>query len=146
MKNAMNLKAVGLLVLFSLISLWTYAQSLTVKGVVKDSNGESIIGANVLEKGTTNGTITDLDGNFTLKVSGKDAILQVSFVGFRSEEMPVGGKTTFNITLQEDSKALEEVVVIGYGSARRSDVTGSIASVDGDKLREMPATNVTYAL
>lgn len=92
MKNAMNLKAVGLLVLFSLISLWTYAQSLTVKGVVKDSNGESIIGANVLEKGTTNGTITDLDGNFTLKVSGKDAILQVSFVGFRSEEMPVGGK------------------------------------------------------
>lgn len=70
----------------------------------------------------------------------------VSFVGYKNEEIPVAGKSSLKITLKEDSKALEEVVVIGYGSARKSDVTGSIASVGGEKLREMPATNITYAL
>ena len=141
----MNFRPVGLMLLFCLIPLWAFAQSVMVKGVVKDTSGEAIIGASVLEKGTTNGTITDFDGNFALNVS-KNAVLVVSFVGYKNEEIPVAGKSSLKITLKEDSKALEEVVVIGYGSARKSDVTGSIASVGGEKLREMPATNITYAL
>ena len=145
MKNAMNFRPVGLMLLFCLIPLWAFAQSVMVKGVVKDTSGEAIIGASVLEKGTTNGTITDFDGNFALNVS-KNAVLVVSFVGYKNEEISVAGKSSLKITLKEDSKALEEVVVIGYGSARKSDVTGSIASVGGEKLREMPATNITYAL
>ena len=145
MKNAMNFRPVGLMLLFCLIPLWAFAQSVMVKGVVKDTSGEAIIGASVLEKGTTNGTITDFDGNFALNVS-KNAVLVVSFVGYKNEEIPVAGKSSLKITLKEDSKALEEVVVIGYGSTRKSDVTGSIASVGGEKLREMPATNITYAL
>ena len=145
MKNAMNFRPVGLMLLFCLIPLWAFAQSVMVKGVVKDTSGEAIIGASVLEKGTTNGTITDFDGNFALNVS-KNAVLVVSFVGYKNEEIPVAGQSSLKITLKEDSKALEEVVVIGYGSARKSDVTGSIASVGGEKLREMPATNITYAL
>ena len=88
-----------------------------VKGVVKDTSGEAIIGASVLEKGTTNGTITDFDGNFALNVS-KNAVLVVSFVGYKNEKSG-SGKSSLKITLKEDSKALEEVVVIGYGSARK---------------------------
>lgn len=121
------------------------AQSRTVKGVVKDAAGEPIIGASVLQKGSTNGIITDLDGNFALQISG-DPVLVVSYVGYVSQEIPTRGKSTLKIVMKEDSKALEEVVVIGYGTARRSDVTGSIASVQSDKLREVPATNITYAL
>ena len=110
MKNAMNFRPVGLMLLFCLIPLWAFAQSVMVKGVVKDTSGEAIIGASVLEKGTTNGTITDFDGNFALNVS-KNAVLVVSFVGYKNEEIPVAGKSSLKITLKEDSKALEEVVV-----------------------------------
>lgn len=146
MKNTNHyFKSIGLLLLFCLIPLWSIAQNITVKGVVKDNFGESIIGANVTEKGTTNGMITDLDGNFSLTVQ-KNATLVISYIGYVTQEIAVKGNTQFNIILKEDSKALEEVVVIGYGTARKSDVTGSIASVGGDKLREMPATNITYAL
>lgn len=146
MKNTNHyFKPIGLLLLFCLIPLWSIAQNITVKGVVKDNFGESIIGANVTEKGTTNGMITDLDGNFSLTVQ-KNATLVISYIGYVTQEIAVKGNTQFNIILKEDSKALEEVVVIGYGTARKSDVTGSIASVGGDKLREMPATNITYAL
>ena len=116
-----------------------------VKGIVKDNFGEPVIGANVTEKGTTNGMITDLDGNFSLTVQ-KNATLVISYIGYVTQEIAIKGNTNLNITLKEDSKALEEVVVIGYGTARKSDVTGSIASVGGDKLQEMPSTNITYAL
>ncbi len=145
MKNYMNFKPMGLIILLCLIPLWASAQGTTVEGIVKDAGGEPIIGASVLEKGTTNGTITDFDGNFTLNV-GPKATLVISYIGYQTQEVAVAGKKTLTITLKEDSKALEEVVVIGYGSARKSDVTGSIASMGGDKLREVPATNITYAL
>ncbi|GAA6336506.1 TonB-dependent receptor [Bacteroides stercoris] len=112
---------------------------------MKDNLGESVIGANVTEKGTTNGMITDLDGNFSLTVQ-KNATLVISYIGYVTQEIAIKGNTNLNIILKEDSKALEEVVVIGYGTARKSDVTGSIASVGGDKLQEMPSTNITYAL
>ena len=133
MKNAMNFRPVGLMLLFCLIPLWAFAQSVMVKGVVKDTSGEAIIGASVLEKGTTNGTITDFDGNFALNVS-KNAVLVVSFVGYKNEEISVAGKSSLKITLKEDSKALEEVVVIGYGTQRKGDVTSSVASVKADNF------------
>lgn len=134
-----------LLLLLCLIPLCSIAQNITVKGIVKDNLGESVIGANVTEKGTTNGMITDLDGNFSLTVQ-KNATLVISYIGYVTQEIAIKGNTNLNIILKEDSKALEEVVVIGYGTARKSDVTGSIASVGGDKLQEMPSTNITYAL
>lgn len=138
-------RPLGLLLLLCLIPLCSIAQNITVKGIVKDNLGESVIGANVTEKGTTNGMITDLDGNFSLTVK-KNATLVISYIGYVTQEIAIKGNTNLNIILKEDSKALEEVVVIGYGTARKSDVTGSIASVGGDKLQEMPSTNITYAL
>lgn len=145
MKSANYCKPLCLLFLLCLIPLWAFSQNITVKGIVKDGTGEAIIGASVVEKGTTNGIITDFDGNFQLSVPS-NATLSISFVGFKSQDIPVNGQTSFNIVLKEDTEVLEEVVVIGYGTARKSDVTGSIASVGGDKLREVPATNITYAL
>ena len=138
-------RPLGLLLLLCLIPLCSIAQNIMVKGIVKDNFGERVIGANVTEKGTTNGMITDLDGNFSLTVQ-KNATLVISYIGYVTQEIAIKGNTNLNITLKEDSKALEEVVVIGYGTARKSDVTGSIASVGGDKLQEMPSTNITYAL
>ncbi|WP_288179923.1 carboxypeptidase-like regulatory domain-containing protein, partial [Bacteroides sp. CAG:633] len=90
-----------------------WAQTKQVSGVVTDGTGETVIGASVLEKGTTNGTITDLDGKFILTVN-ENAVLQISYVGYTTQEVPVKGKTSFNITLKEDSEMLEEVVVVGY--------------------------------
>lgn len=144
-KNTTCFKPLKLLVLFCIIPLWTFGQSITIKGVVRDASGEPVIGASVVEQGTSNGIITDLDGNFELKVAS-NAILSITFVGFESQEISVSGKTSFNIILKEDNKVLDEVVVIGYGTARQSDVTGSIASVHGETLREIPASNITYAL
>lgn len=145
MKSEFCFKSLKLLFLLCMVPLWAFGQSITVKGVVKDTAGEPVIGASVVEKGTTNGIITDFDGNFELKVSS-NAVLSITFVGYQSQEIPVNGKTSFNVTLKEDTELLDEVVVIGYGTARSSDVTGSISSMCGDKLREVPATNITYAL
>lgn len=105
-----------------------------ITGVVKDANGEPVIGANIVVKGTTNGTITDMDGNFVLDVPA-GAILHVSYIGYSDKEIPVGNQTVLTVSLAEDSRALEEVVVIGYGTARKIDLTGSTSSLGGDKLR-----------
>lgn len=145
MKNTFCLKLLGLLFMFCFIPLWVLAQKVSIQGTVKDKVGESVIGASVVEKGTTNGTITDFDGNFALEVPA-NATLVISYIGYKTQEIPVAGKKKIQIILKEDTETLDEVVVIGYGSARKSDVTGSIASVGGDKLREVPATNITYAL
>lgn len=145
MKNTFCLKPLGLLFMFCFIPLWVLAQKVFIQGTVKDKVGESVIGASVVEKGTTNGTITDFDGNFALEVPA-NATLVISYIGYKTQEIPVAGKKKIQIILKEDTETLDEVVVIGYGSARKSDVTGSIASVGGDKLREVPATNITYAL
>ena len=111
MKNTIPLRSLGLLCLLCLIPLWAFAQKVSVKGVVKDATGESVIGASVIEKGTTNGTITDFDGNFVLSVA-KDATLSISFVGYQTQEVSVSGKTSFNIILKEDTEILDEVVVV----------------------------------
>lgn len=110
----------------------TVLQQKAISGKVVDSKGESIIGANVMEKGTTNGTITDFDGKFSLNVSAK-AILQVSYIGYKSQEIPVSQlKAGAVITLKEDTEVMDEVVVIGYGTQRKGDVTSAIASVKAE--------------
>ena len=145
---ASKMKSMRYVLLFfaAMISLSVSAQNVTVKGTVKDNTGETVIGASVVEKGnTTNGAITDLDGNFTLTVPS-DATLVFSYIGMKTQEVAVKGRTILNITMDNDSQALEEVVVIGYGSVRRKDLTGSVATVDADVLTAVPVASATEAL
>ena len=109
-------------------------QGKKVTGVVVDATGEPVIGANVVVKGTTNGTITDFDGNYTIEGVSASDVLVFSYIGYLSQEITVGNQAAINVTLSEDSQALEEVVVVGYGVMRKSDVTGSIGVAKGDDL------------
>ena len=120
-----------------------YAQNTTVKGVVRDAMGPTA-GATVVQKGTNNGTITDLDGNFTINVPS-NAVLVISFVGLDTQEIPVAGKKFIEVTLSGNEE-LEEVVVVGYGTQKKSDITGSVASVDKARLSKLPVTNVLQAV
>jgi TonB-linked SusC/RagA family outer membrane protein len=112
-------------------------QTKAVTGTIVDEAGEPIIGAGVVEKGTTNGTVSDLDGKFSINVSDNNAVLVVSYIGYIQQEIPVAGKTIINITLAENTQALDEVVVVGYGTMRKSDVTGSISNVKGDEMTKV---------
>ena len=118
----------------------------TVKGTVKDASGDPVIGANVLEKGTNNGTITDFEGNYTLTNVKANATLVFSYIGYVSQEIKVNGQTTINATIQEDSKNLEEVVVIGYGAVKKKDLTGSVASVSTSDLAKVAGANALSAM
>lgn len=122
-------------------------QQRSVSGKVIDSSGLGLPGVSVVIKGTTNGTITGNDGSYSISNVLTNAILQFSFVGMKSQEIAVGGKTTINVTLAEDAIGLEEVVAVGYGTVKKSDITGSIASVSSDKLLQVKAiSNVAQAL
>lgn len=116
-----------------------------IKGTVVDANNEPIIGANVIVKGTTNGVITDIDGNFALQVS-ENAILQVSFIGYISQEIKVTKKEDYTIQLAEDAKVLDEVVVVGYGTMKKKDLTGAVASVKMDDTPVATISTVSHAL
>lgn len=123
----------------------SYAQSpdkMTVAGCVKDAAGDFLIGATVQVKGISGGTITDIDGNYILKDVPRTATLVFSYVGMQNKEVPVNGKSTINVTLLDDALQLEQVVVIGYGSVKKSDVTGSVTSVKTEALKEIPANSV----
>lgn len=123
----------------------SYAQSpdkITVAGCVKDAAGDFLIGATVQVKGISGGTITDIDGNYILKYVPRTATLVFSYVGMQNKEVPVNGKSTINVTLLDDALQLEQVVVIGYGSVKKSDVTGSVTSVKTEALKEIPANSV----
>lgn len=122
-----------------------FSQTIKVRGTVVDATGMSIIGASVLEKGTTNGVITDIDGNFELSVSA-NGTLQISYVGFQTQEIPVNNQTVFKVTLKEDAEVLDEVIVVGYGTMKKSDMTGAISSVDVDELTKRTTTNPAEAL
>lgn len=118
----------------------------SITGKIIDANKEPVIGVNVIVKGQSSiGTITDIDGNFTLNVP-ENSTLQVSYIGYNTQEVPVEGKTTFNIVLKEDTKTLDEVVVVGYGTMKKSDITGSVASVKVDDLKEGVSTSVDQML
>ena len=120
-------------------------ESIIVQGKVVDKNGEPLIGVNILEIGTTNGTITDFDGNFVLNVES-NASLKISYIGYKEINLPVNGKKQLNVTLQEDSQALEEVVVIGYGAVRKADLAGSVAVVDNKSFKDQPIKRTADAL
>lgn len=116
------------------VSAMVVQQGKKVTGVVVDATGEPVIGANVVVKGTTNGTITDFDGNYTIEGVSASDVLVFSYIGYLSQEITVGNQAAINVTLSEDSQALDEVVVVGYGVMRKSDVTGSIGVAKGDEL------------
>ena len=120
-------------------------QSISVTGTVVDQNGEPLMGVNVIEKGTTNGTMTDMDGRFTLSVPG-NATLQISYIGYTTEEVVVNNQTKLNITLKEDSQNLDELVVVGYGVVRKADLAGSVAVLDSKNFKDQPIVQVSDAL
>lgn len=124
------------------------AQSLTVTGKVIDAEGLEVIGANITLKGASGvGSISDLSGNYRLKVdNAAKAILVFSYIGMKTQEVLVKGKAVINVTLQSDAKALDEVVVVGYGTSKRSDLTGSVVSVKSEDLMKMPTSDVAQAL
>ena len=124
----------------------TQQQELTVSGKVLDKAGEPIPGVSILVKGTMNGVITDINGSYTLANVPQDATLVFSFVGMKSQDVLVAGKTIINVVLEEESIGLDEVVAIGYGTVKRADVTGAVASVKGEKLASNPVPNVAQAM
>lgn len=121
-------------------------QAKIITGNIVDQNGDPVIGANVVEKGTTNGTISDVNGQFALNLQQKNPILVVSYIGFTTKEIPVGNASALNIKLSEDSETLDEVVVVGYGVQKRASVTGSVASLQSKDIATVKTPNVSNAL
>lgn len=144
MKNLFRLRLIWLFMLFCMIPLWALSQNITVKGIVKDGAGESVIGASVLQKGTTNGTITDFEGGFTLNLPSNSVIV-VSFVGYKTQEISVAGKTDLTVTLTEDTQLLGNVVVVGYGTQKKEDLTSAIATLSPKEVLKSPG-GITDAL
>ena len=136
----------SLMILMTLLYLTAYAQQRQITGTVKDASGEPMIGVNLLIQGTTNGTITDLDGKFTLKDVTDKEILVVTYIGYQTQKIAVGARSNFQIVLTDDSKALDEVVVVGYGVQKKSDLTGSVGSVNSDAIVSKGATSIAESL
>lgn len=121
-------------------------QQHTLKGVVKDALGEPIIGANIMVKGTTVGTITGIDGDFTLQVPASATTLEVSFIGYTTVEVKIDGRASYSVTMKEDTEMLDEVVVVGYGTMKKKDLTGSVGAVKGGDIAARKTTNLSSAL
>ena len=116
-----------------------------ITGTVVDAAGEAVIGASVVEKGTTNGVITDLDGKFSLNVA-PGATVEISFIGYATQEIKVGGESVYNVVMKDDSELLDEVVVVGYGTMKKSDLSGASVSMDEDALKGSIITNLDQSL
>lgn len=136
-----TIRRLFLLTLFSFLIVESYAQNKTISGTVTDFTGEPVIGASVLVNGTTNGTITDLNGKFSLSNVPTKGTITITYIGYKKQEVSVAGNTNFKITLQEDTETLDEVVVVGYGVQKKSDVTGAMACVGEKELKAMPVRN-----
>jgi TonB-linked SusC/RagA family outer membrane protein len=117
-----------------------------ITGTVTDTDGETIIGANIVEKGTMNGVITDIDGHFSLNIAGEEAVLQISYIGYMMQNITVGNQTTLNITLTKDTQVLEEVVVVGYGTQKKINLIGSVAQISSEQLENRPVGLLSHAL
>jgi TonB-linked SusC/RagA family outer membrane protein len=143
MKTVLRLLCV---LVFLLGSIPSFAQEISVSGKVTASDGSGLPGASVLVKGTTTGVPTDVDGNFTINVPSKASILVISMIGMTPQEVTVGSQTNINVTLKDDSRALNEVVVIGYGTASKKDLTGSIVKIDGKDIADKPNVNPVASL
>lgn len=147
----MNVKKIKFTKGTAFILLWTFsvcisAQRIAISGKVTDTTNEPLIGVTIKVEGTTTGTVTDIDGNFTLFSVPSDGILEVSYVGMITQSIPVNGRTTIDITLQEDSEILDEVVVVGYGSQKKESITGAISSVEVEKLQQTSSVSLGSAL
>lgn len=127
------------------ISLGTYQQKKEVSGTVTDAKGEAVIGANIIQKGTSNGTVTDINGHFSLVIEN-DGILQISYIGYLTQEVNTTGQSTINITLLEDTQSLDELVVVGYGTMKKSDLTGAVSRITLDDKSSLPNMNLSQAL
>ena len=138
-------KSIVALTCLLLTSASAFAQTKTVTGTVTDAANEPLIGASVLVQGTSTGTITDMDGKYSISVTPDD-VLAFSYVGMTSQSVKVGAQTVINVTLKEDSQVLAETVVIGYGSAKKRDLTGSITNIKGEELANKPAMNPLSSL
>ena len=145
LERASWLKSLFLLVCLVLSGTTVFAQEKTVTGVVTDSFNEPLIGASIVVQGTTNGVITDLDGKYSIKAT-PGATLQFSYVGMEKQSVKVGNQSVINIQLKDDSQMLAETVVIGYGSAKKRDLTGSITNIKGDEIANKPVANPLSAL
>ena len=121
-------------------------QDHVITGTVNDQNGQPLAGASIVEKGTTNGITTDFDGNFSLEVGSQNAVLEISYIGYTTKEVPVNGQSSVVVNLEESAAALDEVVLIGYGTQKKSDLTGAIGSVKAEELAERPAASMNQAL
>ena len=143
MKNPVKKLALALL---GLVSAWTLSAQTTITGVVTDESGEPLIGAGVVVEGTTIGTITGIDGDYSLTVPADAVNLVFSFIGLSDQTIPIAGQTVINVVLKVDSTFLDEVVVVGYQTVKRRDLLGAVASVGAEKLSEQPVTSVSQAL
>src|SRR5690606_14365473 len=122
------------------------AVDIQVSGVVTNDQGEPLPGVNVLEKNTLNGTSTDANGEYSLTVKDENSVLVFSFIGYETQEVPLNGRSQINVELTEDIQSLSEVIVLGYGEQKKSDITGSIASIPKERLEMVPNTTVAQAL
>ena len=127
------------------LSLQMMAQQRSITGVVVDAKNEPVIGASIVEKGTSNGTITDVDGKFLLKVE-PNITLVISYIGYEAQEILLGDKTNISVVLHEDNEVLDEVVVVGYGVQKKSSMTAAVASVSAKELQKQVTGNVASAL
>jgi len=134
------------LMLFSLLGAQGLAGQHQVSGKVVDTKNEPLIGVNIVEKGTSNGVITDIDGNYSIEVTDGNAVLVFSFIGFDNKEIPVNGQRSINVTLEESLAELDEVVVVGYGTQKKASVTGAVSQIEGEKLLKAPVGNITSKL
>ena len=134
-------KTLRIALLLALTMIVGAIQAQTISGHVKDATGEDVIGASVLEQGTKNGTVTDFNGNFTLKLTGKKAIV-ISYIGMKTQTVNIAGKTSVEVTLEDDETTLQDVVVVGYGTVKKTDLTGSVSSVNTEQLNAKGAPSV----
>ena len=138
-------KRASMALLLSVFCFVAYAQK-AITGTVKDASGEPMIGVSVMVDGTSVGAVTDFDGNFTIQNVPAKAVLKISYIGFREQKISVAGKSSINVTMQEDAAALDEVVVVGYGTMKKKDLTGSVASVKTDDLAKVAGANALSAM
>ena len=119
---------------------------IDIEGIVTDQDGEALIGVNIQVKGTTQGTSTDFDGHFTLENIDENAVLVISYIGYQTQEVPIAGKSTISISLISDSQLLDEVVVVGYGTQKKTSLTSAVSSMEGEEISSIPVTNLTNSI
>ena len=141
----LQIRRAAMALLLSVMCFAAYAQK-TVTGTVKDATGEPMIGVSILVDGTTIGGITDFDGNFTIKDVPEKAVLKITYIGFKDQKISVAGKNSFNVTMEEDAASLDEVVVVGYGTMKKKDLTGAVANVKTEDLQKVAGANALAAM